>query len=86
MRLPYKFFVSTICAHKVGDNIRGSGRGFRVDVSVSQRASPDTAESNGLMPAFTMDQLSVDVDDQIAVSLIEFLKHEGIKLTTNAHE
>ena len=31
-------------------------------------------------------ELTVDINDQIAISLIEFLKHEVRKLTTNAHE
>jgi hypothetical protein len=38
-------------------------------------------------PGFVaMDQLSVDIDDQVAVSFIEFLKHESENLTTNEHE
>jgi hypothetical protein len=33
-----------------------------------------------------MHQLSVDVDNQVAVSVVEFLQHKTKKLTTNGHE
>jgi hypothetical protein len=33
-----------------------------------------------------VNQLTVDINDQIAISLVEFLKHEDKMLTTNEHK